>query len=115
MREAISELLKKFEQEHEIYVDAQDLESYWVINARVPKRTETLHNAHRGRKYITTRNEGGSVLIVPNPQVSDAYFVENWGVMDTFEDFVDTALARILDSLNAAEQGEAEGCSTGCT
>jgi hypothetical protein len=114
MQEATREILKKFEQDHEVYVDAQNLETYWVINARIPKRTETLHHVHRGRRYITTRNQGGSVLIVPHPEVSDAYFVESWGEMDTFEEFVDRTLVHILEDMNAAEQGEAEGCGTGC-
>lgn len=114
MQEQTREILKKFEQDHEVYIDAQNLESYWVINARIPKKTESMHHTHQGRKYVTTRNEGGSVLILPNPEISNAYFVENWGEMDTFEEFVDKTLARILEEMNAAEQGEAEGCGTGC-
>jgi hypothetical protein len=114
MREEIQELVKKFEQDYEIPVDAQNLETYWVVTARIPKKEETLHHVHRAGKYITTRNERGSVLIVLNPQISDDYVVENWGEMDTFEDFVKKALTRILEDKNAADEGQAEGCGTSC-
>lgn len=114
MREETQELVKKFEQDYEIPVDAQNLETYWAITARIPKKEETLHNVHRARKYITTRNEKGSVLVVINPEKSDEYVVENWGEMETFEDFVKKALARILEDKNAADEGEAEDCGTSC-
>jgi hypothetical protein len=107
MREEIQELVKKFEQDYEIPVDAQNLEMYWVVTARIPKKEETLHHVHRAGKYI-------SVLIVLNPQISDDYVVENWGEMDTFEDFVKKALTRILEDKNAANEGQAEGCGTSC-
>jgi hypothetical protein len=114
MREETQDLLKKFEQDYEIPVDAQNTEINWVITPRIPKNQETLHHAHRVRKYITTRNLKGHVLLVLNPQTSDDYVVENWGEMDTFEDFVKKALTRILEDKNAADEGQAEGCGTSC-
>ncbi|MFA6332179.1 MAG: hypothetical protein WCX22_04440 [Methanoregula sp.] len=115
MREETQELVNKFQQEHEVYLDFKDLETYWVITARVPKKAETLHHVHRARKYITTRNEGGSVLIIPHPEVSDSYFVESWGAMDSFEDFVEKTLDRIRADMNAIDNEEAERCGTRCS
>jgi len=115
MREETQNLVNKFQQEHEVYLDTQNLETYWVITARVPKKEGTLHHVHRARKYITARNEGGSVLIIPHPEVSDAYFVESWGAMDSFDDFVEKTLDRILADMNAIENEGAEGCGTNCS
>jgi hypothetical protein len=114
MREETLDRLKKFEQDYEIPIDAQNRETYWVIIARIPKNQETLHHAHRVRKYISTRKLKGHVLLVLNQQISDDYVVENWGEMDTFEEFVKKALARILEDKNAADEGEAEGCGAVC-
>ena len=87
MREEIQELIKKCEHDYGITVDARDQETYWVITARIPKNQETLFRGDHVRKYIATRNDRGSVLIVPDPQVSDRYFVETWGEMETFGGF----------------------------
>jgi len=113
MTETIQELLKKFEQEHEVYIDAQDAKSYWMVNARLPKKQESLHNLHKARKYISSRNEEGSVLVLPNPAISDSYSIESWGTMNTFEDFVKKALDRILEDLAESDRG-GEGCESGC-
>jgi hypothetical protein len=111
--ETMEELLKKFEQEHEVYVDAQDAKSYWMVNARLPKKQESLHNLHRARKYVTSRNKEGIVLVLPNPAISDSYSLETWGTMDTFRDFVEKALARILEDLAGSDLGGGE-CERGC-
>ncbi len=112
MREDMQELIKKCEQDYGITVDARDMETYWVITARIPKNQEARVQVDHVRKYIATRNDRGSVLIVPNAQVSDRYFVETWGEMETLENFVKMALARIPADGNSAPTGEAEGCGT---
>lgn len=114
MREEILRLIKKFERDYEITVDAQDRETHWVINARIPKNQESLHHLHRERKYITTRNLEGRVLLVLNPLISDDYVVETWGEMNTFEKFVKKALVQILADNITADNGETEGCGTSC-
>jgi hypothetical protein len=115
MTNDVRELLDKFKQEHEVYVDAQDLKSYWMVHARLPRNQESLHNLHQGRKYISSRNDEGTVLILTNPEISDAYVLESWGNMETFGDFVDKALARILEDLDETARGRAEGCETSCS
>ena len=57
---------------------------------------EGLHHLHQGKKYVSGPNQDGSVLILPDPSISDAYLVESWGTMETFDDFVKKALASIL-------------------
>ena len=115
----IKDHLKKFEQDHEIYVDAQDAKSYWLVMARIPKKEDqdnlrNLHNLHRSKKYISGLNEEGNVLVFPNPEISENYSIENWGKMDTFNDFVEKALASILAEKEESDNGMKEGCGTSC-
>jgi hypothetical protein len=115
MEEKTRELLKKFEQEHEIYVSATDKLTYWIIYARIPKsREQGVHNLHIGRKYVSGPNEDGNVLILPDPDNSEAYLVESWGEMGTIDDFVGKALPHILSDKDAADNGQGEGCGTSC-
>jgi len=107
----IQELLKKFEQDHEIYVSAQDAQTFWMVNARIPKKQESHH---RLRKYVSGPNEKGNVLIFPDHERSDAYVTENWGTMETFEDFVDKALASILADKEESDLNLKEGCGASC-
>ena len=47
MEEKTLELMKKFEQDHEVYVSATDKLTYWIIYARIPKsRAQGVHNLH---------------------------------------------------------------------
>jgi hypothetical protein len=107
----IQELLKKFEQDHEIYVSAQDAQTFWMVNARIPKKQESHH---RLRKYVSGPNEKGNVLIFPDHERSDAYLTENWGTIRTFEDFVEKALASILTDKEESDQKLQEGCGSTC-
>jgi hypothetical protein len=115
MWEKTQQLLKKFEQDYEVYVDATDALTYWIIHARIPKsQEEGLHHLHIGKKYISGPNQDGNVLILPDPRISDAYLVEFWGKMESFDDFVKKALASILADRNAADEGQEKGCGTSC-
>ena len=114
MREETQGLIKKFEQDYGITVDARNHKTYWVITARIPKSRGTLLRVYHARKFIATLNDRGSVLIIPDYQVSERYFVETWGELDTFEGFIKKALARILEDRNTADNGETEGCGTIC-
>jgi len=114
MLETTQKQLNKFRRDHEIYVDADDLETYWVVTARIPKKEETLHHVHYERKYVTSRNNEGNVLILPHPEVSESYTAENWGGMDAFDDFVIKALARIQEDKEEADQVPREGCGESC-
>jgi hypothetical protein len=105
------DLLKKFEQDHEIYVSVQDAQTFWMVNARIPKNQESHH---RSRKYISGPNEKGNVLIFPDHERTDAYITESWGTLETFEDFVDKALAAILRDMEESDQKLKEGCGTSC-
>jgi hypothetical protein len=86
-----------------------------MVTARIPKKQETLHHVHYARKYITSRNEEGNILIIPQPERSDVYLVENWGKMETFDDFLEKALARILEDKKESDTGNEEGCGKGCS
>jgi hypothetical protein len=92
MDKKTEDLLKKFEQDNEIYVEARDQKSYWEITAKMPKKIDDLHRLHRTKKYITGREQDGNVLIIQNPEVYETYSVEQWGAMPTFDDFVNKVL-----------------------
>jgi hypothetical protein len=114
MDEKLKNVLEKFKQEHEVYVDAQDLKSYWLVHARLPKRLGGQHSGHAGRKYVSSRNEKGTVLVLTNPEISDGYVLESWGVMETFDEFVNKALTRILEDMDETARGTTGGCETSC-
>lgn len=115
MLKTTQEHLNRFQQEHEVYLDAQDLKTYWAVTARIPKKGDLAHRSHRARKYITARTEGGSVLILPNPHLADVYFVENWGEMGSFDEFIEKALVRILEDKEETDRGEEEVCGASCS
>jgi hypothetical protein len=114
MQKTTREHVTRFQKDHGVCLDTRNLESYWVITARIPKNLESLHHVHYARKFIASRNEGGSVLIITNPQVSDNYAVENWGEMDSFDNFVEKALAQILADKIAMDTQETGECGAGC-
>lgn len=109
--EKTQDLLKNFEQIHEIYVSAQDAQTFWMVNARIPKKQESHHQS---RKYVSGPNENGNVLIFPDHQRSNTYVTENWGTMDSFDDFVDKALAAVLAYKIESDQKLKEGCGSSC-
>ena len=115
MKETTKELLKKFEQENEVYVSATEALTYWIVYARVQRASATgTHHLHHGIKYVSGPNEEGNVLVLRDPFVSDAYSVESWGPMEMIDDFVKKALAAILADKIASEQTDSEGCGTSC-
>jgi hypothetical protein len=116
MQEKTLELIKKFEQDNEIYVSATEALTYWVVYARVQRDQEegATHHLHHGRKYVSGPNEDGNVLILRDAFVSDAYTAESWGPIETIDDFVNKALARILEDKDEAGRGVEEGCGTSC-
>jgi len=113
LREQTQELVKKFEQDYEIYLDATDALTYWIIHARIPKhKEEGLHHLHIGKKYVSGPNQDGYVLIMPDAERSDAYLVESWGKMESVDDFVKKALSRILSEKDAIDPGQESCCGT---
>ncbi len=115
MKEETSGLLKKFEQDNEVYVSATEALTYWVVYARIPQvHEEGPHHMHHGIKYISGPNEEGNVLVMKEPFVSNAYSAESWGPMKTIDEFVKKALAQILSEKAAAEKGQEGGCGTSC-
>jgi hypothetical protein len=99
MYKKTEDLLKKFEQENEIYVEARDQKSYWEVTAKMPKKIDDLHRLHRTKKYVTGREQEGNVLIIQNPEVYETYTVEQWGNMPTFDDFVSKVLVALKEDM----------------
>ncbi|HVP96098.1 hypothetical protein [Methanoregula sp.] len=115
MEEKTLELMKKFEQDHEVYVSATDKLTYWIIHARIPKGgAQGVHNLHKGRQYVSGPNQDGNVLVIPDPDNSEAYLAESWGTMETIDDFVKKAIPHILADKEAADQKEGT-CGASCS
>jgi hypothetical protein len=115
MEEKTLLLMKKFEQDHEVYVSATDKETYWIIYARIPKGgAQGVHNLHIGRKYVSGPNEEGNVLILPDPDNSENYLAESWGTMETIDDFLKKSLPHILADKEAADREEGT-CGASCS
>ena len=116
MQQKTLELLKKFQEENEIYVSATDLLTYWVVFARIQmQHEEGPHHMHHGIRFVTGPEEEGNVLVMRDPEKSDQYSAESWGPMATIDDFAKKALAQILVEKGAIERGEAKECGTSCT
>jgi hypothetical protein len=117
MQKKTQELIKKFEEDYEIYVSVTEALTYWILYARVPRsqaEAEATRHLHHGLKYVSGPNEAGNVLVLKDPFVSDTYSAESWGPMETIDDFVKKALAQILAEKIAADKGQEEGCGTSC-
>jgi hypothetical protein len=112
MADKIVDVLKKFEQDHEVYVEAEDTKAYWVVTARIPKPGEKgIHNLHHGIRYVTAMYGDGNVLVMNDPERTGKFYIETWEKSKTFDDFVALALKRILEEKDSVSD---ESCGTGC-
>jgi hypothetical protein len=107
MAGSVQERLKKFEQEHEVYVDAKDEKSYWIITAKIPRKEK---HAHRMKQYIGALNAKGSVVVIDNPVLSENYYVEQWENIGSFDDFLERGFKRILEDMEENESGSKKSC-----
>ncbi|HEX3002028.1 MAG TPA: hypothetical protein VHN82_06635 [Methanoregula sp.] len=115
MKETTKERLKQFEQDHEIYVSATDALTYWVLYARITRESDPeTRNYHHGLKFVTGPRQDGNVLVLRDPFISDQYSAEEWGKMETIDDFVEKGLARILEEKETMAGTTPEGCGTSC-
>jgi len=115
MEEKTVELLKKFEREHEVYISATDMQTYWILFARIPKGGEIgTHNLHISRKYVSGPSEGGNILILPDPENSDSYETDSWGDIRTIDEFVQKALPHILEFMEEMQGTSQEKCGSSC-
>jgi len=107
MAQSVKERLKKFEQDHEVYVDAVDEKSYWIITAKIPRADK---HAHRMKQYIGAINAKGSVVVIDNPVLSENYYVEQWDNINSFDDFLERGFSRILEDIEEYKSGSGKGC-----
>jgi len=116
MEDKTEKLMKEFEQEHEIYVGVSDKLTFWIIAARIKKTAEKgTHHLHFGRRYISGPTMEGNVLVLPDPENSDAAFAQTWEPMHTVDDFVVQALFHILSDQEAEAADTGAGCGAGCS
>ena len=87
MQEKTEQLIKKTGQDYNVQIRGTDALTNWVISARVP-RSIADGQLQPGKKYMAGPAQNGNVLIMQDPQVSDACTVESWGPMKTIDDFM---------------------------
>lgn len=116
MEKETEKIVKEFEQKHEIYVGVSDQLTYWIISARIRKTAEKgTHHLHFGRRYISGPAMEGNVLVLPDPENSDAAFAETWIAMRTIDEFVVQALLHILSDQEEEAANAGAGCGTSCS
>ena len=59
-------------------------------------------------------NGDGNVLVMNGPELTGKFFMETWKKPQSFYEFVDMALKRILEEKESVDQGSVEGCGTSC-
>jgi len=87
MQEKTIALIKKFEKEQRVRVGTQDTDNlpmYWEVPIWMTKAADYQWMSGKpdisrvwGRKYLTTPTADGQVLVVRNPQKSNAFSIES--------------------------------------
>jgi len=114
MRETTLELMKKTEDDSELFISATESLTCRTVYARIPRSpAEETCRLHRGTKNMNRPDGDGNVLILRDPSISDSCSVESPGPMETIDVFMKKAV-RIPVDRNAAEKGTEEGYGTSC-
>jgi hypothetical protein len=96
MQKKTIDLIKKFENDHDVTIDPHEQVNWWDVTVWMTKVVKSPRIW--GRKFITTPGAMGEVLVIRSPQSNDIYTQESWGKIDSFDEFVEKVLARITSS-----------------
>ncbi len=110
---ATKEMIKRFEVENDIMVEALVEPMYWTVTFFInrPWGGPKLRNI-RAKKYITAPDAKGLVFVLDNPISENTYTMEKWDSMPNIDAFVRRALDAVLErrgeEIAAAKSGP--GC-----
>jgi hypothetical protein len=98
MEQKTIDLVKQFEKEHGMRVETHESHEhpvFWEVTVWMTKTADYQWMSGKkdiprvwGRKYLTTPTAEGQVLVVRNPQKSNAFTAESWGPIGSYDEFV---------------------------
>lgn len=102
------EKVKKFEKEHGMRIETHETHEnpvWWDVTVWMTKTADYQKLAGKpdlprvwGRKYLTTPTADGQVMVVRSPQKSNAFTIETWGHLSSYDDFVEKVLEQVKDN-----------------
>jgi hypothetical protein len=108
MEQKTIELVKQFEKEHGMRVETHESHEhpvFWEVTVWMTKTADYQWMRGKkdiprvwGRKYLTTPTAEGQVLVVRNPQKSNAFTAESWGPIGSYDEFVKKVLNQVKDN-----------------
>jgi len=110
------DFVKKFELEQQANVEPVMEPEYWTVTVWMPMEgTPTpekskLRARLRAKRYMTTPESKGWVIVVRNPISENSYNIEHWEEMKVFDDFV----KKVLEVSLLTKDEAPEGCGSSC-
>lgn len=105
MQKPTIEMVKAFEKAQGVRVEAHESHDhpiYWEVTVWMTKTADYEWMTGKkevprvwGRKYLTTPTAGGQVMVMKNPQRSNAFTIETWGTLSSYDEFVKKVLDQV--------------------
>ncbi len=102
------EIVKRFEKEHGMRIETHETSEnpvWWDVTVWMTKTADYQKMVGKpdlprvwGRKYLTTPTADGRVMVVRSPQKSDAFTIETWGPLASYDEFVKKVLEQVKDN-----------------
>ncbi len=113
------EAVKKFELEYGAYVEPQHEPEYWTVTVWMPKpehpnpEQAKLRANLKAKRYITTGESKGWVMVVRNPVSQHTYSIEQWQQnFKSFDEFVKKVLEVSVDTKDEViDECSVESCA----
>ena len=110
------ELIKKFELEQHANVEPVLEPAYWTVTVWMPLKGSPTPEKSKlraglwAKRYITTPESKGWVIVVRNPISENTFSIEHWDEMKLFDDFI----KKVLDASLLAKDEVPEECGSSC-
>lgn len=108
MQKPTIEMVKAFEKAHDVRVEAHESHEhpiYWEVTVWMTKTADYEWMTGKkdvprvwGRKYLTTPTASGQVMVMKNPQRSNAFTLETWGSLASYDEFVKKVLDQVKEN-----------------
>jgi hypothetical protein len=108
MQKPTIERVKAFEKAHGVRVEAHESFEhpiYWEVTVWMTKTADYEWMTGKkdvprvwGRKYLTTPSAHGQVMVMKNPQRSNAFTLETWGSLASYDEFVKKVLDKVKEN-----------------
>ncbi len=108
MQKPTIEMVKTFEKAYGVRVEAHESHEhpiYWEVTVWMTKTSDYEWMTGKkdvprvwGRKYLTTPSAHGQVMVMKNPQRSNAFTLETWGSLASYDEFVKKVLDQVKEN-----------------